>query len=86
VRALSRLPCAGGISIPARAGTAAAVAASILTAAYHMLCDGTFYQNLGADHFRRATPEVQASRLARQIAKLGFTCTISPVTEMEVSV
>jgi transposase len=51
-----------------------------------MLCDGTFYQNLGADHFRRAAPEVQASRLARQIAKLGFTCTISPVTEMEVSV
>ena len=28
-----------------------AVAASILTAAYHMLKDGTFYQDLGADHF-----------------------------------
>jgi len=63
-----------------------AVAASILTAAYHMLRDGTFYQDLGADHFRRAAPEVQASRLARQIAKLGFTCTISPAAEREVSV
>jgi hypothetical protein len=38
-----------------------------------MLRDGTFYQDLGADHFRRISPEVQASRLARQIAKLGFT-------------
>jgi hypothetical protein len=27
-----------------------AVAASILTAVYHMLKDGTFYQDLGADH------------------------------------
>ncbi len=63
-----------------------AVAASILTAAYHMLRDGTFYQDLGPDHFRRAAPEVQANRLARQIAKLGFTCTISPAAESEVSV
>ena len=28
-----------------------AVAASMLTAAYHMLKDGTLYQDLGADHF-----------------------------------
>ena len=63
-----------------------AVAASILTAAYHMLRDGTFYQDLGPDHFRRASPEVQANRLARQIAKLGFTCTLAPVAEGQVSV
>jgi len=63
-----------------------AVAASILTAAYHMLRDGTFCQGLGADHFRRASPEVQAGRLACQIAKLGFTCTILPLAEREVSV
>ena len=63
-----------------------AVAALILTAAYHMLRDGTFCQDLGADHFRRASPEVQAGRLARQIAKLGFTCTILPLAEREVSV
>ena len=55
-----------------------AVAASILTAVYHMLRDGTFYQDLGADHFHRASPEAQANRLARQIAKLGFTCTLAP--------
>jgi len=43
-----------------------------------MLRDGTFYQDLGPDHLRRATPEAQASRLARQITKLGFTCTLAP--------
>ncbi len=63
-----------------------AVAASILTAAYHMLQDGTFYQDLGADHFRRTSPETQANRLVRQIAQLGFVCTITPVTEGAVSV
>ena len=30
-----------------------AVAASILTAAYHMLGDGTFYADPGPDHFRK---------------------------------
>ena len=32
-----------------------AFAASILTAAYHMLRDGTFYQDLGAKHFHRVS-------------------------------
>ena len=54
-----------------------AVAASILTAAYHMLRDGTFYKDLGANHFQHASPQAQANKLAKQIAKLGFTCTIS---------
>ena len=63
-----------------------AVAASILTAAYHMLRHGTFYQDLGPDHFRRASPKAQANRLARQITKLGFNCTILPVAKREVSV
>jgi len=44
-----------------------------------MLRDGTSYQDLGADHFRRTTPENQAKRLARRIAKLGFTCTLTPI-------
>jgi hypothetical protein len=45
-----------------------------------MLRDGTLYQDLGADHFRRASPEVQANRLVRQIARLGFTCTLVSTT------
>jgi len=63
-----------------------AVAASILTAAYHMLRDGTFYQDLGAQHFNRTSPETQAGRLARQIERLGFTCTLEPPPEQAVSV
>jgi transposase len=63
-----------------------AVAASILTAAYHMLRDGTLYHELGANHFRRTSPEDQAIRLARLIAKLGFTCTLQPASVSAVSV
>jgi transposase len=63
-----------------------AVAASILTAAYHMLRDGTFYQDLGPDHSRRATPEDQANYLVRKIAKLGFTCSLAPASAQVVSV
>src|SRR5215210_3004129 len=54
-----------------------AVAASMLTAIWHMLRDGTFYQDLGAGHFHRRSPERQAQHLAQQIAKLGFACTIT---------
>ena len=57
-----------------------AVAASILTAVYHMLRDGTFYHDLGANYFPRTSPERPANRLLRQIAKLGFRCSIIPVT------
>jgi transposase len=63
-----------------------AVAASILTAVYHMLRDGTFYQDLGADHFHHTSPEAQADRLVRQLAKLGFTCTLAPAQGSVVSV
>ena len=59
-----------------------AVAASMLTAIYHMLRDDTVYKDLGADHFHRS-PQVQAQRLAKQIAKLGFTCTIAPAQQAE---
>jgi transposase len=59
-----------------------AVAASMLTAVWHMLRDGTLYQDLGADHFHRRSPEQQAQHLARQIAKLGFACAITPQPEL----
>jgi transposase len=63
-----------------------AVAASILTAVYHMLRDGTFYHDLGADHFNRTSAETRANRLVRQIAKLGFTCVLTPASAGSVSV
>ena len=62
-----------------------AVAASMLTAVWHMLRDGTFYHDLGPDHFHRRTPEQQARHLAQQIAKLGFACSLAPA-DRQVSV
>jgi transposase len=55
-----------------------AVAASMLATIWHMLRDGTFWRDLGPDHFHRRSPEQQAEHLARQIAKLGFACSITP--------
>jgi hypothetical protein len=39
----------------------------LLTAIYYMLRDGTFYQDLGADHFQKDTPYAQAKKLADEI-------------------
>lgn len=63
-----------------------AVAASMLTAAYHMLRDGTLYHDLGANHIRRTAPETTAERLARQIRKLGFSVLVTPAKTEVVSV
>jgi transposase len=56
-----------------------AVAASILTAAYHMLKDGTAYRDLGPDHFDRRAKEVQARRLVRRLADLGYALELAPL-------
>jgi len=61
-----------------------AVAASILTAIYHMLKDGTFYADPGPDHFRKTQPMTRAKALARQIERLGFTCSISPAEPVSI--
>ena len=54
-----------------------AVAASILTAAYHMLKNGTLYQDPGADHSaRRANPKQLQSLVAR-IANLGYDVSLT---------
>lgn len=55
-----------------------AVAASILTAIYHILKDGTEYKDLGADHFNRRSKDVKAKRLVSQLASLGFDVEIKP--------
>ena len=58
-----------------------AVAASMLTAIWHMLRHGTVWRDLGPNHFHRRTPEQQANHLAQQIAKLGFACSLSPARQ-----
>jgi transposase len=56
-----------------------AVAASILTAAYHMLKDGTFYQDLGANHFDNRDKGKHALRLVNRLQNLGFAVQIKPL-------
>ena len=55
------------------------VAASILTAAYHMLKNGTLYQDLGADHFDNRAKGKQVLRLLNRLRNLGFAVQITPV-------
>ena len=56
-----------------------AVAASILTAAYHMLNDGTLYHDLGPDHFDRRAKAVQTKRLLTRLQKLGYAVQLTPL-------
>ncbi|MFZ0853740.1 MAG: IS110 family transposase [Hyphomicrobiaceae bacterium] len=56
-----------------------AVAASILAAIYHMLKDGTTYQDLGPNHFDRRTKERQINRLVQRLADLGYAVQLAPL-------
>ncbi|MEN3375544.1 MAG: transposase [Hyphomicrobiales bacterium] len=56
-----------------------AVAASILTAIYHMLKNGTVYQDLGADHFSRRSKTTHTQRLVRRLEHMGYAVQIQPL-------
>ncbi len=58
-----------------------AVAASILTAIYHMLNNGTLHHDLGADYFDRRSPDAKARRLVAQLSRLGFAVKLEPLAE-----
>jgi hypothetical protein len=55
-----------------------AVAASILTAIYHMLKGGTMYQDLGRKHFECRSNDQQKRRLVKRLADLGYAVETSP--------
>ena len=55
-----------------------AVAASMLTAAWHMLRDGTEWHDLGAAHFDRADAAKTANRLIRWLQQIGYTAHATP--------
>jgi transposase len=57
-----------------------AVAASILTAIYHILKDGTMYKDLGRNHFDRRSTEKQKQRLVKRLTELGYAVEIKPLT------
>jgi transposase len=54
-----------------------AVAASMLTAAFHMLSTGAAYKDLGAAHFDRRDHAKLAKRLVRRLEDLGLKVTVS---------
>jgi transposase len=56
-----------------------AVAASLLTAIYHMLKDGTMYHDLGPQHFDRHSADRQKTRLLKRLADLGYAVEIKPL-------
>jgi hypothetical protein len=56
-----------------------ALAASMLTSIYHMLKDGTFYTDLGPDHFDRLDKKHHTSRLVRCLKELGYAVQIEPI-------
>lgn len=56
-----------------------AVAASILTAAYHMLKNGTLYQDLGANHFDHRAKGKHVLQLVNRLKNLGFAVQITPM-------
>jgi transposase len=55
-----------------------AVAASMLTAIYHMLKDGTMYQDLGPNHFGARDKERQKNRMIKRLADLGYVVELVP--------
>lgn len=58
-----------------------AVAASMLTAIYHILKNGVEHRDLGAGYFDRRPAAQKAKRLVAQLAKLGFKAELHPLAE-----
>jgi transposase len=56
-----------------------AVAASLLTAIYHMVKKRVIHHDLGADHFDRRPSEIKAKRLVATLNKLGYEVEIKPL-------
>jgi transposase len=74
--------CAQFLRLKSRRGpqkAICAVAASILTAVYHMLKDGTLYQDLGPDHFARRFKVTHTQRLVKRLEHLGYQVDLRPL-------
>jgi len=50
----------------------------MLTAIYHMLKDGTLYQDLGPNYLNPCNKERQKSRLIKRLADLGYVVELAP--------
>ena len=69
--------------IAARRGPMKAIVAvehAILTAVWHMLTDGEFYADPGADYYTRLDPIKAKNNAIKKLNSLGFNVTITPAT------
>ena len=57
-----------------------AVAASMLTAAFHIIRDRVLYKDLGAEHFTRRNPQQAAKRLVKRLESLGYAVEARPAS------
>jgi transposase len=57
---------------------AVAIAHKILVAAFHILADGTVYEDLGANYLDQLTKTRTSKHLVRRLEKLGFRVAIEP--------
>jgi transposase len=57
-----------------------AVAASILTAVYHMLQQAVPYHDLGANYFHQRDRERLTAKMVRRLTDLGFSVTLEPLS------
>lgn len=57
-----------------------AVAASMLTAAFHIVRDRVVYRELGADHFTKRARAKAAKRLLKRLEGLGYAVEARPTT------
>lgn len=56
-----------------------AVAASMLTAMWHMVRNGTEWRELGAAYFDRANAKKTTTRLIRRLQQMGYAVQVTPV-------
>jgi len=65
------------------AGQTAVVALEhkMLTCAWHMLVDGTFYQDPGPDYYTRHHPAHTKAKAVKQLQALGYDVTLAPHTD-----
>lgn len=61
-----------------RSKAAMAVAHRLLTIAWHIIQEGTVYQELGGSHHDRLHPEKSARRLMRRLEQIGFEVSVKP--------
>jgi transposase len=54
------------------------VAHTILVIAHHLLCDGSIYEDLGANYFDERDTTRTITRAVTRIARLGYDVTLVP--------